>query len=331
MNNLSNLSNFGASSSFPHNNNGILSDIQRPITPLADFPIITRDFAANANNGLAVQDINAMEIRLELQRLNELPSEFADSFRFTRSLLVDEIFRLENNIETNMLRLDNEKPIRMVRKILVPESGNPRYNYAGRLFGINAENLKRLRNKYKCQMDLLGRNSLRNPTYEYELLNSGDPSYAHLVQPLHLVIKTAAPVLVAYRRVTGLMEEIQETFNQLTREYYHDMQTQLSSKSSIDRSRGHLSSRPETVDRRLSWYEHDQRTRLIEDSRNHSSRSDIEVLYVGPPSNNQPNSNRQRRASNHQPLPTARQRFEESADNSVIIIGNQRSNRYAPY
>ncbi|KAI6197554.1 hypothetical protein M3Y94_01237900 [Aphelenchoides besseyi] len=329
MNGYPDFSNFGASSGFPHNNNFIPSDIQRPITPLADFPIITRDYTANTNNGLSVQDINAMEIRLELQRLNELPLEFVNSFRFTRSLLVDEIFRLENNTESRMLHLDYEKPIRMIRKILVPESGNPRYNYAGRLFGMNAENLKRLRNKYKCQMDLLGRNSLRNPTYEYELLNSGDPSYAHLVQPLHLVVKTAAPVLIAYRRVTGLMEEIQETFAQLTREYYQDMQTQMNSKSSIDRSRGRLSNGPATVERRPPWCEHNERNRSSRWSER-ESRSDVEVLYVGPP-NNPPNLSRQR-SSNQQPLPTARQRPGESADDSVIIIDNQnRSNRYTPY
>lgn len=46
---------------------------------------------------------------------------------------------------------------------------------------------------------------------EQELLNSGDPQYAHYGGPLHVKVETIAPAHTAYQRIAGVLEALSQT------------------------------------------------------------------------------------------------------------------------
>jgi hypothetical protein len=41
-------------------------------------------------------------------------------------------------------------------------------------------------------------------------LNSGDPNYAHYAGPLHVKVETNAPPSLAYQRVSGVLDVLQQ-------------------------------------------------------------------------------------------------------------------------
>ncbi|KHJ84401.1 hypothetical protein OESDEN_15887 [Oesophagostomum dentatum] len=61
---------------------------------------------------------------------------------------------------------------------------------------------------YKCHIYVLGRGSTKDRNKEQELLSSGDPQYAHYGGPLHVKVETIAPAHIAYKRVAGVLEEL---------------------------------------------------------------------------------------------------------------------------
>ena len=49
-----------------------------------------------------------------------------------------------------------------------------------------------------------------NQFQEQELLNSGDPQFAHYGGPLHVKVETTAAPAIAYQRVAGVLQILSE-------------------------------------------------------------------------------------------------------------------------
>ncbi|KAI6175006.1 KH domain-containing protein [Aphelenchoides bicaudatus] len=136
--------------------------------------------------------------------------EYGEQFKNARRLLTTEVDRLENNIDPEWLEVDIEKPIKLIRKILIPTFRNPRFNYVGKVLGPKGTTLQNIAKHFKCHVYILGRGSTRDRAKEEELLNSGDPNYAHYAGPLHVKVETNAPPALAYQRVSGVLDVLQQ-------------------------------------------------------------------------------------------------------------------------
>lgn len=53
--------------------------------------------------------------------------------------------------------------------------------------------LKRIQAETQNKMSILGRGSMKDKSKEEELRNSGDPSYEHLTDDLHILIEAHPP------------------------------------------------------------------------------------------------------------------------------------------
>lgn len=111
----------------------------------------------------------------------------------------------------------------MVRKVLIPTFRNPRvsyfflllslvfqFNYVGKVLGPKGTTLQNIAKQFKCHVYILGRGSTRDRAKEEELLQSGDPNYLHYGGPLHVKIETNAPPALAYQRVSGVLDVLQQ-------------------------------------------------------------------------------------------------------------------------
>ncbi|CAI5437982.1 unnamed protein product [Caenorhabditis angaria] len=146
------------------------------------------------------------EIHAELGSLEQ--SEAGEQFRNARRLLNSEKERLENNIDPEWLEVDIEKPVKVVKKILVPSYRHPQFNFIGKVLGPKGVTLQTLCKTHKCHIYILGRGSTKDREKEAELLASGDPEHAHFGGPLHLKVETVAPSYVAYQRVANVIQEL---------------------------------------------------------------------------------------------------------------------------
>ncbi|KAI6204019.1 KH domain-containing protein [Aphelenchoides besseyi] len=149
------------------------------------------------------------EMHTEIATLDQT-GEFGEQFKNARRLLSTEVERLENNIDPEWLEVDVEKPIKLIRKVLIPTFRHPRFNYVGKVLGPRGTTLQNIAKQFKCHVYILGRGSTRDRAKEEELLNSGDPNYAHYAGPLHVKIETNAPPALAYQRVSGVLEVLQQ-------------------------------------------------------------------------------------------------------------------------
>jgi len=136
--------------------------------------------------------------------------DYSEQFKNARRLLSTEVDRLENNIDPEWLEVDIEKPIKLIRKVLIPTFRNPRFNYVGKVLGPKGTTLQNIAKHFKCHVYILGRGSTRDRAKEEELLNSGDPNYAHYAGPLHVKVETNAPPALAYQRVSGVLDVLQQ-------------------------------------------------------------------------------------------------------------------------
>ncbi|KFD48723.1 hypothetical protein M514_10434 [Trichuris suis] len=120
-----------------------------------------------------------------------------------------EIDVLQSGAEPEYLDVDgNSQPIRLMRKVLVPVQRNPRFNFVGKLLGPGGKTLQGLIHQTKCRIYVLGRGSSRDKSKEEDLINSGDPKYAHLKDPLHVRIEVVAPAPIAYQRLAHALHEL---------------------------------------------------------------------------------------------------------------------------
>lgn len=98
----------------------------------------------------------------------------------------------------------------MTKKVLIPSFRHPKFNFVGKVLGPKGTTLQNIAKQYKCHVYILGRGSTRDRAKEQELLQSGDPQFAHYGGPLHVKIETTAPPAVAYTRVAGVIQVLTE-------------------------------------------------------------------------------------------------------------------------
>ncbi|EYC01285.1 hypothetical protein Y032_0108g22 [Ancylostoma ceylanicum] len=134
--------------------------------------------------------------------------EYGEQFKNARRLLAAESDKLENNIDPEWLEVDIPKPIKVTKKVLIPNFRHPRFNFVGKILGPKGASLQAMAKTYKCHIYVLGRGSTKDRNKEQELLSSGDPQYAHYGGPLHVKVETIAPAHIAYKRVAGVLEEL---------------------------------------------------------------------------------------------------------------------------
>ncbi|KAK6061904.1 hypothetical protein COOONC_00426 [Cooperia oncophora] len=147
------------------------------------------------------------EIHNELG-LFDASGEYGEQFKNARRLLAAESDKLENNIDPEWLEVDIPKPIKVTKKVLIPNFRHPRFNFVGKILGPKGASLQAMAKQHKCHIYVLGRGSTKDRNKEQELLNSGDPQYAHYGGPLHVKVETIAPAHIAYQRVAGVLEEL---------------------------------------------------------------------------------------------------------------------------
>ncbi|KAI6218628.1 KH domain-containing protein [Aphelenchoides fujianensis] len=158
------------------------------------------------------------EMHTEIAALDQ-SGEYGEQFKNARRLLATEVERLENNIDPEWLEVDVEKPIKLIRKVLIPTFRHPRFNYVGKVLGPRGTTLQNIAKQFKCHVYILGRGSTRDRAKEEELLNSGDPNYAHYAGPLHVKIETNAPPALAYQRVSGVLDVLQQLLQPVKETY----------------------------------------------------------------------------------------------------------------
>jgi len=149
------------------------------------------------------------EIHTELNTL-EQAGEYGEQFKNARRLLTTEGNKLENNIDPEWLEVDINKPIKVTKKILIPSFRHPKFNFVGKVLGPKGTTLQNIAKQYKCHVYILGRGSTRDRSKEQELLNSGDPQFAHYGGPLHVKVETTAAPAIAYQRVAGVLQVLSE-------------------------------------------------------------------------------------------------------------------------
>uniref|UniRef100_F1LD40 KH domain-containing, RNA-binding, signal transduction-associated protein 2 n=1 Tax=Ascaris suum TaxID=6253 RepID=F1LD40_ASCSU len=145
------------------------------------------------------------------QQLMEQGGEWGEQFKNAKRLLAAEADKLENSIDPEWLEVDIPKPIKVSKKVLIPNFRHPRFNFVGKILGPKGASLQAMAKQFKCHIYVLGRGSTKDRAKEQELLNSGDPQYAHYGGPLHVKVETIAPAHTAYQRIAGVLEALSQT------------------------------------------------------------------------------------------------------------------------
>uniref|UniRef100_A0AC34F8A5 K Homology domain-containing protein n=1 Tax=Panagrolaimus sp. ES5 TaxID=591445 RepID=A0AC34F8A5_9BILA len=96
---------------------------------------------------------------------------------------------------------------------------HPRFNFVGKIIGPKGVTLQNIAKTFKCHVYVLGRGSSRDKAKEQELLATGDPQYAHFNGPLHVKIETTAPPALAFKRVAGVLEVLEELLKPVKETY----------------------------------------------------------------------------------------------------------------
>ncbi|CAB3408916.1 unnamed protein product [Caenorhabditis bovis] len=146
------------------------------------------------------------EIHTELATLDS--TDKTEQFRNARRLLDHEKERLETNMDPEWLEVDIAKPVRVVKKVLIPNYRHPHFNFVGKILGPKGATLQSMAKTHKCHIYVLGRGSTKDMAKEAELLRSGDAQHAHFGGPLHVKIETVAPAHIAYSRVAAVIEDL---------------------------------------------------------------------------------------------------------------------------
>ncbi|XP_065062157.1 KH domain-containing, RNA-binding, signal transduction-associated protein 2-like isoform X8 [Rhopilema esculentum] len=103
-----------------------------------------------------------------------------------------------------------EDVIKLSEKVIVPVKEFPKFNFVGKLLGPRGNTLKRLQAQTGTKMSVLGKGSMRDKEKEDELRDSGDPKYAHLTDPLHVLIEVEGVQSEAHLRLAGALSEIKK-------------------------------------------------------------------------------------------------------------------------
>uniref|UniRef100_A0A0N4ZH97 KH domain-containing protein n=1 Tax=Parastrongyloides trichosuri TaxID=131310 RepID=A0A0N4ZH97_PARTI len=180
-------------------------------------------FACFANNSNQ-QRPNNQNIRLHLEQeiistkeqikreisILEQSGGYGLQFANAKRLLCDELNNLNIKIEPEWLEITDEKPIKIVKKIIVPSSENSKIDYVDRLKGPKGLSLEALSRKFRCNITLLGSGSTKDPSTEEILRRTGDPQYAHYFIPMHLKIEITATPDEAYSQIGNVIKVLKK-------------------------------------------------------------------------------------------------------------------------
>jgi len=123
----------------------------------------------------------------------------------SRRLLLEEVTKLKNNLNSDWIDLSRGKSYtKLVKCILLPQ---PRagLNVVGRLLGIGGATLQQICQTYECQIGIAGAGSRRNAKEERDMLESGDPRYIHLNCPLHAEVSVSGEPHLVYNRLAKIL------------------------------------------------------------------------------------------------------------------------------
>uniref|UniRef100_A0A1I8AZ05 KH domain-containing protein n=1 Tax=Meloidogyne hapla TaxID=6305 RepID=A0A1I8AZ05_MELHA len=144
------------------------------------------------------------EMRQETNFINSLDPPINVHLNHSKRLLKGEINKLEESYNSEWLELDNKR-IKICRYVLVPNYRYPKINFVGRLIGVKGLTLQKICKKYKCFLSIQGAHSTKDRSQEIELLNSGDPRYAHFAAPLHIRIDVFSVPHIAHMRMAAVL------------------------------------------------------------------------------------------------------------------------------
>jgi len=145
------------------------------------------------------------EMQEEIKILERSRSPEIQYLTHSRRLLKEETKKIGENFNPDWIDLSNSAPsIKVIKCVLLPKSHSSS-NVLGRLFGVGGATLKKVCQVYKCRISIAGSGSRKNSEEERRLLDSGDPSFAHLSCPLHAEVSTCAPPHLAYTRLSQVL------------------------------------------------------------------------------------------------------------------------------
>lgn len=107
--------------------------------------------------------------------------------------------------EISKMDRDSSPNSKQSEKVYIPYEDTRRHNPVGRLLGPKGLTLKRIQAETQTRMSILGRGSMRDKSKEEECRNSGDPSYAHLSDDLHVLVE-ATPPNAPHKLAAGVAE-----------------------------------------------------------------------------------------------------------------------------
>ncbi|VDO65018.1 unnamed protein product, partial [Onchocerca flexuosa] len=96
------------------------------------------------------------------QQLMEQGGEWGEQFKNAKRLLAAEADKLENSIDPEWLEVDIAKPIKVSKKVLIPNFRHPHFNFVGKILGPKGATLQAMAKQFKCHIYVLGRGSTKD-------------------------------------------------------------------------------------------------------------------------------------------------------------------------
>jgi hypothetical protein len=144
------------------------------------------------------------EMENEIAFLKRHP-EVATRIPHAVRILEKEHYKLDRCVDPEWLEVDINKPINLVRKILIPTNRHPGFNFIGKIIGNRGTTLHNLGKAFKCHINLGGEGSSRDRKKESQLFATNDERHMHYGLPLFVQISTIARPHVAFMRVAGFL------------------------------------------------------------------------------------------------------------------------------
>uniref|UniRef100_A0AC35FKY5 K Homology domain-containing protein n=1 Tax=Panagrolaimus sp. PS1159 TaxID=55785 RepID=A0AC35FKY5_9BILA len=190
---------------------------KRKLTTLLPYPALP-ERAPNSKFGLGLdryghelpgplmdefQD-TVKEMQNEIAFLKRHP-EVATRIPHAVRILEKECFKLDKCVDPEWLEVDINKPINIVKRILIPTARHPTFNFVGKIIGNRGTTLHNLGKAFKCHINLCGEGSSRDRKKEANLFGSNDEKYMHYGLPMYIQISTIARPHVAHMRIAGFL------------------------------------------------------------------------------------------------------------------------------
>jgi len=102
---------------------------------------------------------------------------------------------------------DQDEVVVLKEKVMIPTEKYPGHNFVGSILGPGGAILKELQKAVNAKIAIFGKGSMRKDK-EDEALKSDDEKYAHLKEPLHVLIDIKAPRADAHLRMHHALLEV---------------------------------------------------------------------------------------------------------------------------